>query len=521
MSINDIGLEEKELDALAMIGENSVQKVIKGELDLSLGEENIEKPLEVLVRNLHTEVRENKVLIEGTLKINIVYSEDDTEEYKNENFETDFSVPVEVEGARSGHEAEVVSRVEKADILEVLDKSTGENKLKYIVSIEFIVIVTEKIQMELLMEGAKSTVKAEKENLQIEEFKGINSVEKEVTAGVFLEHPAEMVEEVYNKFEEVKGKIEEEGLISVQGKMVMAIYYKEMDSLVAKKQVVEKDFSLNMEFPIAEPGMNSKILPRLWKLNWTKKGDKEIEILGEVKVYAYLTSTFELQVVTALEGIDTIKESLQARCLKDEKKVRINKEKKSLYLENVKSVNNVLGEVLELSPEVFKDKVIVKAEITSHLFYLDVDDDLLEGVESLFLEKLIKTQGIDRGHSIQMSSRIDYVRAEPLEGNYSVSLLVMGECSVMVRREKEVDVVTGIRGFLAKEEDFTEEEEKSKKEKSLLSPVYKIYVVQKNDNLEDISDRFGITVDSLVKANNISEPELVSSGEKLIIPVVK
>lgn len=44
------------------------------------------------------------------------------------------------------------------------------------------------------------------------------------------------------------------------------------------------------------------------------------------------------------------------------------------------------------------------------------------------------------------------------------------------------------------------------------------YTVQPGDTLSGIADRFGITVDDIVRANNIADPNSLSEGQVLTIP---
>jgi murein DD-endopeptidase MepM/ murein hydrolase activator NlpD len=45
-----------------------------------------------------------------------------------------------------------------------------------------------------------------------------------------------------------------------------------------------------------------------------------------------------------------------------------------------------------------------------------------------------------------------------------------------------------------------------------------IYIVQPGDTLSSIAQRFGITVNDLMAANNITNPDLLSAGQQLVIP---
>jgi len=44
------------------------------------------------------------------------------------------------------------------------------------------------------------------------------------------------------------------------------------------------------------------------------------------------------------------------------------------------------------------------------------------------------------------------------------------------------------------------------------------YIVQKGDTLWRLSQRFGVSLDALIKANNLSNPDVLHVGQELIIP---
>jgi len=45
-----------------------------------------------------------------------------------------------------------------------------------------------------------------------------------------------------------------------------------------------------------------------------------------------------------------------------------------------------------------------------------------------------------------------------------------------------------------------------------------LYVVQAGDTLSAIAERFGVTVDELVAANNLTDPNVLQVGQTLVIP---
>jgi LysM repeat protein len=50
------------------------------------------------------------------------------------------------------------------------------------------------------------------------------------------------------------------------------------------------------------------------------------------------------------------------------------------------------------------------------------------------------------------------------------------------------------------------------------SPTPRIHVVARGENLTQIATRYGVTVEAIVRANGIADPNLIEPGQRLIIP---
>jgi LysM repeat protein len=51
------------------------------------------------------------------------------------------------------------------------------------------------------------------------------------------------------------------------------------------------------------------------------------------------------------------------------------------------------------------------------------------------------------------------------------------------------------------------------------APTPIVYVVKAGDQLARIAERYGVTVAAIVKANSLKDPNLITVGQKLIIPL--
>jgi len=50
------------------------------------------------------------------------------------------------------------------------------------------------------------------------------------------------------------------------------------------------------------------------------------------------------------------------------------------------------------------------------------------------------------------------------------------------------------------------------------TPAARIHVVGRGDTLSEIADKYGISVQALMKANDMTDPDKLSEGDKLKLP---
>jgi spore coat assembly protein SafA len=84
-----------------------------------------------------------------------------------------------------------------------------------------------------------------------------------------------------------------------------------------------------------------------------------------------------------------------------------------------------------------------------------------------------------------------------------------------VTRMVQLDVVVDVDKAAEEEKKGEKKEEKASKDDK---PYMTIYIVQKGDTLWKIAKRYNVTLDAIIKANNIANPDLIYPGQRLIIP---
>ena len=69
------------------------------------------------------------------------------------------------------------------------------------------------------------------------------------------------------------------------------------------------------------------------------------------------------------------------------------------------------------------------------------------------------------------------------------------------------------------EDDPTPEDEPTPTPTPAPAPNGETYEVQSGDTLSAIAERFGTTIDALVEANELDDPDAIFPGDELVIPV--
>lgn len=114
------------------------------------------------------------------------------------------------------------------------------------------------------------------------------------------------------------------------------------------------------------------------------------------------------------------------------------------------------------------------------------------------IDNLEKGESLNTENDIEIASQ-DFIIQDGGEVNCNVNLNIQTN----MYRNTSTNIIKEVQ----------EEKEREEQDYSIV-----IYIVKKGDTIWEIAKEFGSTVDDIVRANGIENPDQISIGEKLYIP---
>lgn len=522
----DINLEKENLNVEVLVGEGMVQKFIEGEINLPNITGGIQQST-ASVEDVTWEIIEGNVTVNGKLKT-ILYLESVTQENQQERqeriIEEDFTVCVDIPGVAPGHEVAVDSTVENLEIKELGVENEEDFNLKQLAMIEVFVKVTEAVHLEVATEVINTGIEVEKETFKTEEMIGENIAQKDLVSEVIIDSSVKKIDAVHCSFEDVKGELREDEVV-VEGTLVKYVFFEEKDTEVIKYEIFKEEFLLNVELYGAKPGMNMQVYPKIKLTEFELKSENELTQSTSIEVFVRVSKTLQLEILKELEDIEVSKESFMSLFV-------IGKERFQETLENIielpepgKTIDEVWGEVKEIKPSIVNDKLLIEGIIKSQILFVKEDERVNKTVEEFPFSGSIEIEGIKPNHRIQVFSRIEYIYGYLEEEKDFANIILDVEFFITAVEVTWQEIITGVKEVAAKTEEEkqvdneTETEERGKLDIYSSSSTFKIYVTGKEETVYEISERFGIKVEDILKANKLTEPENINPGQKLLIPL--
>ena len=324
-----------------------------------------------------------------------------------------------------------------------------------------------------------------------------------------LNESAARINQVNCKLEDLSCEIFKDK-VNVEGSVVKQVSYVEESSGSNTEESVKDSFSHSIEIPGARPGMEVKIYPRVEKVaNTINPQERE-----------------KIDQATYLNLFIRVKEGIEVRAISDVEDMQMPSEIINLYevageitddLSMLKEIefDEPVGRIISI-PEtnltdvravIYEDTVKVTGTLESKIVYIN---DLSGNVERSVCEEPFEHKmnifGIKEGMLAYVYPRVDHVSLEMME-NKSVKQSALLKVFARVVEVRKQEIISK-----EKREEATKEEGKAS------GATIVIYVVQKEDSIYNIAQKYNVSIDSIIKANQIEDPDLIYSGQKILIP---
>jgi ribosome biogenesis SPOUT family RNA methylase Rps3 len=262
-----------------IIGENTRQELLENQITLTVPAIKVTE-IRAAISEITTDVIEGKVIIQGVVHKQIFFvGEDNIERHQGEDVE--FSTFVEIPGAVSGMDVQVVPTVEFIDF-QLLSPTLLLEK----VVVEFFAKVTQSVQLNVVLgPGAL---------LKLEEVVGENTIQFLAESTITLSRPAIKIREIIAKVVDVTTEVIEDKAI-VQGFIHKQIFFISEDN-VEFHQAEDVPFSTFVDIIGARPGMNVHVEPVIETIIFDLLTSTSLLQKVVLELFVKVTETVQLQV---------------------------------------------------------------------------------------------------------------------------------------------------------------------------------------------------------------------------------
>jgi spore coat assembly protein SafA len=511
-----------------VVGENATQTSVIRDITLPGRVRKITE-VDTSLRNVQGRVIENKVVVEGIVHKQIFYVDDDTGQLK------EFTVPderfvhfVDVPGAMPGMNVQIHARVEFVGhdfIREVEEPHHGGHHhdhgnekpehgherdsvgslFRQTVILEIFAKVTETIQLNVVVDVTGiDPSKVMTELLKVESVVGEGASQVAVRAEIDFGRPARKIKNIDAHVQNVVARVIENKVV-VEGVLHKQIYFVGLDDDVVFEVSVDERFTHFVDIPGAFPGANVQVYPRVEFVNVDI--DTYDPSLGMqtaiIDIFVKVTETVQVDVVTDIHDAKVTKELLKVAQVVGEGS------RQQTVVANLQApapVRKFAGppdtRFENLETRVIENKVVVEGDLVKQIFFVRAGDvpEVLEFEVREHFTGFVDIPGAMPGQVVQVYPRVEFTdfdidAYDPTRIRQTSVIEIFVKVTEFVQLEVVIDCDTGP------------------------IPSVTVYIVQPGDTLFKIAQRFGTTVDAILRANpEITDPNLIFPGQKILIP---
>jgi spore coat assembly protein SafA len=526
-----------------VVGEDKAQSVVEGIITLPNGKPDIQQVISVDAtldtESLETDIIENKVIVEGKIDVNAMYVGAVPEGTQPVHFvegTVDFSFFVKIPGAKKNMDVRVKAKIEH---IQFSFDPNRPREIKVRIIVEFFVKVTKRVEIEIVVDATgPADLQVLKKSLRIEDVVGEASAQNIVKSDVSVpDNKPDILEiiKVEGKARETETKIIDDKII-IEGVLEVSVLYAASVPAGEFQQPVhfmevEVPFTQFVEIPGAKEGMAKLVKVEVEHIRGRRKDARTVTVEAILKIKA---KVFETKILNVVVDVFSPSEKLEVEKTLLKVDQVIGEAENEIVVKEVLTVPDEKPPIEQIyrtkakatvtESRIIDDKVIVEGTLTLETLYVaDVTGIPGAPLQPLhFMEHevpfttFVEIPGAKENMTLDFDVNVEHVSSkvdpnDPRRFEVRAVLGLRAKVTQMVQIEVVVNVVEP-------EEEEKEEEKKEKEKKEEEKPSMTIYIVQKGDTLWNIAKRYNVTVDSIVKANNIANPDSIMPGQQLVIP---
>ncbi|HHY04894.1 MAG TPA: DUF3794 domain-containing protein [Thermoanaerobacterales bacterium] len=524
-----------------VVGEERRQSVVEGIITLPNGKPDIERVISITANvnteSLETDILDDKVVVDGEIDVDALYVGDVPEGSQPVHFvegSVDFSCFAKIPGAKKNMDVRVKVKIEH---VQFSFDPQRPREIKVRIIIECFIKVTQRVKIEVVIDATgPADLQVLRKALRVEDVIGEAKAQNIVKSDVTIPEVKPDIEQVLkveakahsNEVKIIDNKIIIEGVLEVG-----ILYVADVSEAQPQQPVhfveIEVPFTQFVEIPGAKENFSRIVRVEVEHIKARKKDDRTItvEAILNVRAKVYETKVLEivLDVFSPSEELEVEKTLIKVDQVIGEDENQI-----------------VVKEHLTVPPEKPPIEQIYKTNCRAEVTEARILDGKIVVEGKLIIETLYVADvpaGLPQQPLHFVENEVEFTTFVEIPGaleNMTLDFdLIVERCNASVdrndNRKYEVRAIIALRAKVTElvqlqivtdviepEEEEKPEEEKPGEEKEPEKPSMTIYIVQRGDTLWSIAKRYNVTVDSIVKANNITQPDMIMPGQQLVIP---
>lgn len=402
--------------AEVVIGEGTKQLLVETNVTLVRPAIKI-RNITAEVRNLTTELIQDKVIIQGVLHKQIFFvGEDNVVHHQAED--VPFSTFIDIFGAEPGMNVQVHPVIET-----ILFSLITPTLLHQKVVVEFFVKITESNQLNLV-EGTGPLVR-------LDQVIGEGTKQELIENMVTLNVPALKIDDVTAEIRDLSIEVLDDKVV-IQGIIHKQIFFIGLDN-IEYHQGEDVEFSTFLDVPGATAGMDVVVEPLIEFIHFELLDENTLLQKVVIEFFVKVTESIQINVALgpgALLKLDTV----------------VGEDTKQLLVENTVTlsqpaikIREIVARVEKLMAEVIEDKVIIQGVVHKQIFFINEENLEIHQSEDFPFSTFVDIPGAVLGMDVRIKPIIETVLFELLD-SVTLRQKVVIELFVKVTESQQLQV---------------------------------------------------------------------------------